>query len=205
MRKVFILLPLLLVVGCAEKTVYIPESYKVKNQHAYHEKKDAMEAEIVTAGKKEQHYNFKAPMDEVFNAAVRSVAFLQWPIAFTNEEEGMIRLQEAYVYSKNGKIYRSYTYPSSADTRHSDINYYLERVAQYTPGTAATIFSQENLKITLEKVSDNTTDMKIDYSIRPYTLGGPIGYEVLSNGYIESIIIDNMKDILVGKPVASNR
>jgi hypothetical protein len=204
MRKIIFLIPLLLVVSCAKKSVYIPESYRVKNQHSYEDKKDDMEAEIVTAGKKEQHINFNAPMEKVYEAAVRSVAFLQWPIAFSNEEEGTIRLKEAYVYGKGGKIYRSYTYPSHSDTRHSNINYYLERVARYTPGTAATIFTQENLKITLKKVSDTKTDVIIDYSIRPYTLDGTIGYEVISNGYIESIIVDNMKDILAGKPIARN-
>lgn len=204
MRIIFILLPLLLVVSCAKKSVYVPESYNVRNQHTYENKKDNMETEIVTAGKKVQHFNINAPMGDAYNAAVKSVDFLKWPIAFSNEQEGTIRLQEAYVYSKKDKIYRSYTYPTKSDTQHSNINYYLERVAKYTPGTAPTIFSQENLKITLTKVSDKTTDIKIDYSIRPYTLGGTIGYEVLSNGYIESIIMNNMKDILAGKPVARN-
>jgi hypothetical protein len=203
MRKIILLIPLVLFVSCAKKqVVYVPESYKVKNQHTSEEKKDDLEAEIVTAGKKEQHINFNAPMESVYNAALKSVDFLQWPIAFSNEQEGTIRLKEAYVYNKNGKLFRSYTYPSKSDTHKSNINYYLERVAKYTPGSSDTMFTQENLKITLTKVSDTATDMKIDYSIRPYTLDGIIGYEVISNGYIESIITQNMKQILAGKPIA---
>ena len=206
MRKIIFLLPLLVFASCAKhQSVYTSDSHKVSNQHSYDDKKDDMEASIVTAGKTEQHVNFNAPLNSVYNAALKSVDFLKWPIAFSDEEEGTIRLKEAYVYNKDGKLFRSYTYPSKSDTRNSNINYYLERVAKYTAGTADTIFTQENLKITLKKVSDTATDLKIDYTIRPYAMEGVIGYEVLSNGYIESLIIENMKEALAGKkPIARN-
>ena len=204
MRKLILIIPLLLIAACTKQSVYVPQSYRVKNQHTPGEQKDDMEAAIVTAGKSEEHINFNAPMPSVFNAAFKSIEFLKWPVAFTDEQEGTIRLKEAYVYNKDGKLLRSYTWPSKADTRRSNINYYLERVARYTPGTADTIFTQENLKITFKKVSDTVTEVKIDYSIRPYTLEGVIGDEVMSNGYIESLIIEHMKENLAGKPVARN-
>lgn len=205
MRKIIFLLPLLVFASCAKnQSVYTSDSHRVSNQHSYNDKRDDMEAAIVTAGKTEERVNFNAPMSSVFNAAFKSIEFLKWPVAFTDEHEGTIRLKEAYVYNKDGKLLRSYTWPSKADTRRSNINYYLERVARYTPGTADTIFTQENLKITFKKVSDTVTEVKIDYSIRPYTLEGVIGYEVMSNGYIESLIIEHMKENLAGKPVARN-
>ena len=82
---------------------------------------------------------------------------------------------------------------------------YLEKVAKYKPGTANTVFTQEKLKVTVKKISDDTTEVKIDYSIRPYTYQGTIGYEVLSNGYIDSMIIDHMTEKLSPQqPVARN-
>ena len=121
-----------------------------------------------------------------------------------DESEGVIRLKEAYVYRKSGKLLRSYTFPSQADIQRSDINDYLEKVAKFQPGTTRTSFTQESLKITLGKVSDDKTEITIDYHIRPYTFDGKIGYEVMSDGYIENLILDRMKEDLTGKPVAMN-
>lgn len=204
MRKLILILPFLIIAGCTNKSVYVPASYRVKKDTLPADKVDREDA-VVTAGKKEEDIHFNSPYDKVFSAAVASVEFLKWPVAFAEQEEGSIRLKEAYVYNKNGKLFRSYVYPSKSDTSGSNINYYLERVAKYSSGTADTIYTQENLKITIKKVTDVKTDVKIDYSIRPYTLDGIIGYEVISNGYIETLIVDHMKDILGGKPVAMNK
>jgi hypothetical protein len=205
MRKIFFIIPFLILAGCGQKSVYIPKSYRTKKADSSETDKENKEGAIITSGKTEEEINFNAPYDKVFSAAVESVQFLKWPAAFVEQQDGSIRLQEAYVYKKGGKLFRSYTYPSKSDTSNSNINYYLEKVAKYTPGTADTIFTQENLKIKVTKISDSVTEVKIDYSIRPYTLAGTIGYEVMSNGYIESIILDHMKEIIGGRPVAMSR
>lgn len=200
-----LILPALLFAGCSQKSVYVPKSYRVKRPDDSQAENEKTEGAIVTAGETENKTNFNAPYDKVFAAALESVQFLQWPIAFAEQQDGTIRLQEAYVYEKNGKLFRSYTWPASSDTSRSNVNYYLEKVGKYTPGTSDTHFTQENLKVSVTKVSDDVTEVKIDYYIHPYTLQGTIGYEVMSNGYIETIIIDHMKDILGGKPVAMDR
>jgi len=200
-----LIMPAFMLAGCSQKSVYIPKSYRTKGETGQENEKEKQGAAIVTAGETENKTNFKSPFDKVFAAAVEGVQFLQWPIAFAEQQDGTIRLQEAYVYEKNGKLFRTYTWPSSADTSRSNVNYYLEKVGKYSPGTSVTHFTQENLKVTVKKVSDDLTEVKIDYYIHPYTYQGTIGYEVMSNGYIESIIIDHMKDILGGKPVAMER
>jgi hypothetical protein len=204
MRKILLLLPFLLAAGCSRPSVYIPESYRTKRPSEAETKTRKTESTIVTTGKSEEYTNFKAPYNEVWTAALESVEFLKWPIAFVDPDEGVIRLKEAYVYRKSGKLLRSYTYPSKTDIQSSSINDYLEKIAKYTPGTADTVYTQENLKVTLKKISDEVTEAKIDYSIRPYTYRGTIGYEVLSNGYIDSMIIDKMKERLTPQPVARN-
>jgi len=208
MRKLVLIIPLIpfliILAGCSSKSVYVTKSYRTKKADSSQTDSDKKDGAVVKAGSEEQEINFNAPYDQVFNAAVESVQFLKWPIAFVEQDGGSIRLKEAYVYNKNGKLFRSYTWPSKSDTSRSNINYYLEKVAKYTPGTADTLFTQENLKIDVTKVSDGVTTVKIDYSIRPYTLAGTIGYEVMSNGYIENLIVDHMKDVIGGEPVAMN-
>ena len=204
MRKLIFLLPILLIIGCSRPSVYIPESYRVKKGPAKSGETVEKEAAIITAGTANKPNKIKAPYKEAWRAAMESINYLKWPPAFMEEQDGVIRLKEAYVYRKNGKLIRSYTFPSQSDIQRSDINDYLEQVARYKPGSTRTAFTQENLKMTLTKTSDDTTEVKIDYSIRPYTFDGKIGYEVISDGYIESLIIDRMKQDLSGKPVARN-
>ncbi|MEQ9618938.1 MAG: hypothetical protein RIG61_07160 [Deltaproteobacteria bacterium] len=204
MRKLILILPILLVIGCSRPRVYIPESYRVKKEPVENGETVEKETAIITTGEANKPKKINATYRESWGAALESVNYLKWPPAFMEEQDGVIRLKEAYVYRKNGKLIRSYTFPSRTDIQRSDINDYLEKVARYTPGTTRTTFTQENLKITLSKISDDTTEIKIDYSIRPYTFDGKIGYEVISNGYIESIILDRMKEDLGTKPVARN-
>ena len=204
MRKILLLLPFLLAAGCSRPSVYIPESYRTKRPSEAETHEKDTESAIVTSGKSEEYTNFNAPYNEVWTAALQSVEILKWPIAFVDPAEGVIRLKEAYVYRKSGRLLRSYTYPSKADIQASSINDYLEKVAKYTPGTANTVYTQENLKVTLKKISEEVTEVNIDYSIRPYTYQGTIGYEVLSNGYIDSMIIDKMEEELTPRPVARN-
>lgn len=205
MRKFLILLPLLLVVGCSRPSVYVPETYRVKKNDKAPKDDVEIESSIVTSGEEtEESYIIKAAYAQAWIAALKSVEYLQWPIAFVDEHDGVIRLKEAYVFRKGGTLHRMYTYPSQAEINASNINDWLEKVTRVRPTSSTTAFTQENLKIKLEKVSEEETKIDIDYSVRPYAMDGKIGYEALSGGYIESIIIEHMKEELSGKPVAMN-
>lgn len=204
MRKLIFILPILLIIGCSRPRVYIPESYRVKREPAKSGETVEKESAIITAGEADAPTKIRARYKNAWKAALESVNYIKWPPAFMQEQDGVIRLKEAYVYRKNGKLVRSYTFPSQADIERSNINDYLETVARYTPGSTRNAFTQENLKITLNKISDETTEIKIDYSIRPYTFDGKIGYEVISDGYLESLILERMREDLGAKPVARN-
>jgi len=206
MRKFLILLPILLVISCSRPSVYIPESYRVKKKTEDASKDGVdMEASIITSGEEnEQSYIVKASYAQAWSAALKSVEYLRWPIAFVDEHDGVIRLKEAYVYRSGGTLNRMYNYPSQAEINASNVNDWLEKVTRVRPVSSTTAFTQENLKIQLEKISDDETKVDIDYSVRPYAMDGKIGYEALSGGYIESIIIERMNENLSGKPVAMN-
>ncbi len=145
---------------------------------------------------------FNAPFIDVWLAAIESVKMIKWNIAFIDEREGVIRLKEAYVYRKGGKLLRTYAWPSKENLQTSSINDYLEKVGRFTPRGSSTVFTQENLKMTIIKVSNDVTKVDIDYTIRPYTFAGKIGYEVESNGFIESLLLERMKESLDGRPLA---
>lgn len=205
MRKIILLIPILLLASCSRPSVYIPESYRVKKKQPVEtQERVDREAAIITSGEKKTQNVIKAPFPDAWRAAVESIQYLQWPIAYMDEHDGVIRLKEAYVYRKGGKLVRTYTWPSKQDTQRSNINDYLEKIARWTPGSTSTMFTQENFKLTLKKVSEDVTEIDMDYSIRPYTHDGKIGYEVISDGYIESLVIERMRHDLAGKPVARN-
>ena len=145
---------------------------------------------------------FNAPFIDVWLAAIESTKWIKWNIAFIDEREGVIRLKEAYAYRKGGKLLRTYAWPSKENLQTSSINDYLEKVGRYNPGQSNTVFTQENLKMTVTKVSADVTKVDIDYTIRPYTFSGKIGYEIDSNGFIESLLLERIKENLDGSPVA---
>ena len=135
-------------------------------------------------------------------AAIESTNLIKWNIAFLNERDGVIRLKEAYAYRKGGKLLRTYAWPDKENLQTSSINDYLEKVGRYNPGQSSTVFTQENLKMTVVKVSANVIKVDIDYTIRPYTFSGKIGYQIDSNGFIESLLLERIKENLDGSPLA---
>ena len=187
----------LLAAGCGTGGVYIPKSYEVKDppSRTSAEKKPKKL-------KKLSSNQFDEPYGEVWRAALESVKWLQWPPAYVDEDQGLIRLKEAYVYRKSGKLFRTYTWPSKDALLTSDINDYIQKIGLHKPKTGQTLFTQENLEIRLKKSKSDITTVVIDYSIRPYTYSGKIGYEIQSNGFIESRILDRMRETLDGSPVA---
>ena len=145
---------------------------------------------------------FDASYIDVWIAAIESVNWLKWNIAFLDERQGIIRLKEAYAYRKGGKLLRKYSWPSKEDIQTSSINDYLQKIGRYNQGHSNTVFTQETLTMNIIKVSENVTKVDIDYTIRPYTFSGKIGYEIESNGFIESLLLERISENLDGSPVA---
>lgn len=199
--NILLIISVLFAAGCGGGSVYTPRSYEVKDPPA------TKTSTRKKPSKKPSDLNtneFAAPYNEVWTAAVESVKWLQWPPAFVDEARGVIRLKEAYVYRKSGKLFRTYTWPSKKALQTSDINDYLDKVGRNRPNTGQTVFTQENLKIALIKESGDITKVDIDYSIRPYTFSGKIGYEIESNGYIESLLLERMRETIEGRPLAKH-
>lgn len=209
MSRIIYFLPLLIIFGlisCSQPKVYVPKSYKAKRTPKSDPTIDTTAPKLPdgTEKKKAQGPNeFERPYIEVWRAAIDSAISLKWPIAYSDHVEGTIRLQEAYVYRGGGKLRRKYVWPSKEALQTSNINDYLERVARYNRSVTDTVFTQENMIIKLVE-KDGITTVTFDYKIRPYTFSGTIGYEIDSKGYIESWILERMRESLGEKPIAKN-
>lgn len=201
--KALILLLILFAAGCGGRGIYYPGKNKTVNVPP--PKTDKTKVEKPTKPVKVDTSTdnvFNAPYIDVWLAAIESTKWIKWNIAFLDDRDGVIRLKEAYAYRKGGKLLRTYTWPSKENLQTSSINDYLEKVGRYNPGQSSTVFTQENLKIDVIKVSADVTKVDIDYTIRPYTFSGKIGYEVESNGFIESLLLERIKENLDASPVA---
>lgn len=205
-KALILLIPIFFVASCGSGGIYYPGKNKTVNvpPPKTQEPEQKKPEEPVKAVKADPEANnvFNAPFIDVWLAAIESTKWIKWNIAFLDEREGVIRLKEAYAYRKGGKLLRTYTWPSKENLQTSSINDYLEKVGRYNPGQSSTVFTQENLKMTVIKVSSDVTKVEIDYTIRPYTFSGKIGYEVESNGFIESLLLERIKENLDGSPVA---
>ena len=206
-KALILLLPIFFVISCGsggiyypgkKKTINIPPPKKEEPVEKTEKKEPVKKVKVDT--KAENVFN--APFIEVWLAAIESASWIKWNIAFIDEREGVIRLKEAYAYRKGGKLLRTYTWPSKENLQTSSINDYLEKVGKYHPGQSSTVFTQENLKMNVIRVSPDVTKVDIDYTIRPYTFSGKIGYEVESNGFIESLLLERIKENLDGRPLA---
>ena len=202
-RALLFLIVILFSAGCGSGGMYYPGKNKTVNippaeEHTTETKKPA--EKVNTNARAENVFN--APFIDVWLAAIESTKWLKWNIAYLDEHDGVIRLKEAYAYRKGGKLLRTYIWPSKESLQTSSINDYLAKVGRYNPGQSSTVFTQENLTMTVIKVSPDVTKVDIDYTIRPYTFSGKIGYEIESNGFIESLLLDRIKENLDGRPVA---
>ena len=202
-KALILLISILFAASCGSGGIYYPSKNKtVKVPPAKKETTQTKEPDkkVKTENKAENVFN--APFIDVWLATIESANWIKWNIAFLDEREGIIRLKEAYAYRKGGKLLRIYNWPNKENLQTSSINDYLEKIGRYHPGQSSTVFTQENLKMTVIKVSPNVTKVDIDYTIRPYTFSGKIGYEVESNGFIESLFLERIKQNLDGSPVA---
>lgn len=201
--KVLILILLFFVASCGGGGVYYPRKNKTVNlPPTKTEKVEKKEPVKKTKVDTTAENVFEAPFIDVWLAAIQSTKWIKWNIAFLDERDGVIRLKEAYAYRKGSKLLRTYTWPDKENLQTSSINDYLEKVGRYNPGQSSTVFTQENLKMTVVKVSTDVTKVDIDYTIRPYTFSGKIGYQVESNGFIESLLLERIKENLDGSPIA---
>jgi len=200
-KALILLIPILFAASCGGGGIYYPGKNKTVNVPPPKTEKPAKTVKPAKTDRAAEKV-FNAPFIDVWLAAIQSTKWLKWNIAFINESEGIIRLKEAYAYRKGGKLLRTYMWPNKQDLQTSSINDYLEKVGRYSPGEASTVFTQENLKMTITKVSSDATKVDIDYTIRPYTFAGKIGYQIESNGFIESLMLERIKENLDGQPVA---
>jgi len=202
-KALILLIPMIFAASCGSGGIYYPGKNKTVNVPP--PKTDKVETkEPVKKVKVDTSADnvFNAPFIDVWLAAIESAKWIKWNIAFLDERDGIIRLKEAYAYRKGGKLLRTYTWPDKVNLQTSSINDYLEKVGRYNPGQSSTVFTQENLKMNIIKVSDDVTKVDIDYTIRPYTFSGKIGYEIESNGFIESLLLERISESLDGRPLA---
>ncbi len=205
MKALIFLTLIFFAVGCGSGGIYYPsKAKKVKNPaptpaHKVEKKPTKKPVKATTSS----NNVFDAPYIDVWIAAIESVNWMiKWNIAFLDERQGIIRLKEAYAYRKDGKLLRKYSWPRKEDIQASSINDYLQKVGLYNQGHSNTVFTQENLTMNIIKVSNTQTKVEIDYTIRPYTFSGKIGYEIESNGFIESLLLERIGENLDGSPVA---
>lgn len=138
----------------------------------------------------------------VWSATLQGLKWMKWNPAFAEPEEGLIRLKEAYVYRKTGKLLRIYRWPSQDEMNKSNINDYLAKVSIYTVSGYDVPFSQESMEIRLDKISDNKIRVNIKYNVRPYLGYGKFWDGFKSSQYIESTLLDKIGENLKGRTVA---
>ncbi len=199
MRVLLTIIILLFVTGCASVSTNRDRAYRVpKKPPPKTQPKPAEETPSQTLKANE----FEAEYDEVWSATLAAVDWLKWPPAYVDKNDGTIRLKEAYVYRKSGKLFRAYIWPNRDLLATSNINDYIDRVSYYKPGVGDALFTQENMVIKVDRASETLVSVTINYRIRPYAYSGKIGYESRSKGYIESLLLEEIQRSLKNRPVA---
>jgi hypothetical protein len=195
MTRLFYITSLILVLGCAN--VLTP--FKAEE-----EAKPPKPKEKAQVYKTDDVLN--ASFTGVWSAILAGLKWMKWVPAFVDEKQGIIRLKEAYVYRKSGKLIRMYRWPSEEEAKESRIDDYLEKVAFYDHSifdSDRVVFTQEIMKIRLVMLSNSRTKVEIEYKVRPYYLDSDrFGEELKSNGYIESLLLKKIRENLGGKPLA---
>ncbi|HEX9830728.1 MAG TPA: hypothetical protein VGA94_03485 [Thermodesulfobacteriota bacterium] len=201
MKRLLFLIPLIAILGCASPRIYTPKPvrpYKPKVIKPYKPKEDQQYKEDNV---------FDAPFANVWSATLAGIEWMKWIPAFTDESNGIIRLKEAYVYRRSGKLLRIYTWPPRDKLEQSRIDDYLEKVSDYPRSFDwdRPIFSQESMQIRVIRLSETKTKVAIDYKIRPYLYSGKFEDGTKSNGYIESVLLEKIEENLKGGPLAGKQ
>ena len=103
-------------------------------------------------------------------------------------------------------FYATKPWPSIKEAKKSGINDYLERVAYYDNNifdSNKAIFSQENMEIKVVSLSKSQTKIEINYKIKPYLRSSKFGNQVRSKGYIESLLLQKVREKLKRQPISS--
>ncbi len=189
MKRIFYLIPLIFILGCAKE---LPQ----RNGYPFKQKE-------VTSTKPNNVFN--ASFSEVWSATLQGLNWMKWDAAYTDIGDGTIRLKEAYVYRKSGKLFRNYRWPSKEEVKVSNIDDYAEKVAKYGQNILnfdTPVFSQESMTIKVIKLSESKTKVDISYKIKLYLNSGKFASEVKSSGYIESLLFEQIRERLNGKPLS---
>ena len=189
MKIIFYLIPLIVILGCAKS---LPQ-------------KEARSIKPKETPTLKQNNVFNAPFSEVWSATLQGLKWMKWNPAFLEKEDGTIRLKEAYVYTKSGRLFRNYRWPSKEEAKQSDIDDYVDKVVTYDKNIFdfdRPVFSQENMTIEVIKLSKSQTKVNISYKIYLYLDSGKFASGVKSSGYIESLLFEQIKERLNGKPLS---
>jgi hypothetical protein len=145
---------------------------------------------------------FNSSAEEVSAALLEALQWMKWQPAFVDKGQGRIRLKEAYVFRQSGKLRRVYHWPPIGVAKRSSIDDYLEKIAYYRNDffyDERAVISQETMEIEIISLPNSQTKAVIDYRIRPYLEPGKFKEQVKSNGYIESLLLDRIRENLRGK------
>lgn len=189
MKTIFYIIPLIFILGCAKESPH-RKAYPFKQKEAT----PTMPGNV-----------FNAPFSEVWSATLQGLKWMKWNPAFLEKEDGTIRLKEAYVYTKSGRLFRNYRWPSKEEAKQSDIDDYVDKVVTYDKNIFdfdRPVFSQENMTIEVIKLSKSQTKVNISYKINLYLDSGKFASGVKSSGYIESLLFEQIKERLNGKPLS---
>ncbi len=189
MKRIFYLIPLIFILGCAKS---LPQ-------------KEARPIKPKETPTLKQNNVFNAPFSEVWSATLQGLKWMKWNPAFVDKEDGTIRLKEAYVYTKSGRLFRNYRWPSKEEAKQSNVDDYVDKVVVYDKNIFdfdRPVFSQENMTIEAIKLSKSQTKVNISYKINLYLDSGKFASGVKSSGYIESLLFEQIKEGLNGKPLS---
>jgi len=141
---------------------------------------------------------FKRPVDDVWRAANESIYWIKWKPFIDDRDNNIIVLKEAYVYENEGSIKRIYNWPPMNELARSDLSDYIRKVASTDNDGVKnhTVFTQENMKIKFKSSGADETRVTISYEVIPHLKNGDIGDVLTSSNYIETIVLNKIKEYL---------
>ncbi|HEY7535432.1 MAG TPA: hypothetical protein VH878_05755 [Thermodesulfobacteriota bacterium] len=189
MKRTLYLIPLIIIISsCAKEPPVLTKTEPYKEK----QKKPTESINV-----------FNAPFTEVWSSTLQVLKWMKWDTAFVEIEDGTIRLKEAYVYTKSGKLFRNYRWPSKEEAEQSNIDNYVEKVTTYDQNVFdfdRPVFSQEIMTINVIKLSKSQTKVDVTYKINLYLTSGKLAHGVQSSGYMETLVFKQIRERLNGKP-----
>ncbi len=197
MKRLLLLIPVIFILGCSPPRIFYPKEVRTYKPRAVKPSKPK-EAQALKPDNV-----FDAAFVNVWSATLSSLKWIKWVPAFKDERTGIIRLREGYVYRKSGKLLRIYNWPPRESLEQSAVDDYLEKVSDYKSfDFDKPFFSQESMEIRVIRLSETKMKVEIDYGIRAYLYSNKFEDGIRSSGYIESLLLERIRDELTGKPLA---